>query len=433
MQHRFSGHNSIVRAVAFSSDGKRLVSASADKTLRTWRLNSPDPERSSVVLRGHERGVTHIAFAGEGRGMVSGNSDGQLRWHDDIDGGGAGAVARTRLPAAVKAVCLIDDAMGQIAAGTFDGSVYLWSPNEGDAPRLLGKAHSARITQIAASRDGSMLAAASADSQLSHWRIKSDDIAPMHRLGAHDAEVSSVLFVADAKGVATLLTASHDRTLRQWSTTGDGPLAGSPLITGRRPILAAFASPEGSWAAMGDEGGTIAFVRLPGIPENVPAPADIVGRTMITSLAISPDGRWIYSGDFQGVIRRFDLQAQTPSHPAQTLRGHETAVTSLSLSTDGRTLLSTSPDGTARVWDVSSSRPAATCIVLRGHQDAVFSGALRGDASIAVTGSDDGFLRRWPLEIDALLAHAKHVAGRDLGESERRSFLIEQLDGSSRP
>lgn len=422
-QQRLSGHKSIVGAVAFSADGKRLVSASEDKTLRTWRLDAADPQRASFVLRGHERGVAAIAFAGDGRGLASGGFDGQVRWHDDADGGGAGAARRSKLPTAVRALGLVDDAADDIALGTVDGSVYVWSPNEDEPPRLLGKPHAASITQIAASRDGKLLIAASEDAHVSRWIISRPEDASTPRLGQHEGYASSAMFLADA----TLVSSSHDGTLRTWSAAGEGPLASTVLVKRRRPILAAVASPNGAWAATGDEGGTIAFVRLPGDDAHAPLPADIVGRTMITALAISSDGRWLYSGDFQGVIRRLDLRSDSAGRGAETLRGHEREVTSLALSTDGRTLLSTSPDGTARLWDVASTQPTAAAIVLRGHGGAVFCGAIRGDGRIAITGCGDGFVRQWPLERELLVRQARSVAGRELSESERRSHLAEAL------
>jgi len=81
------GHIDRVSSVAFSPDGKRVVTGSADNTARVWDLSGATPAAS--VLEGHRAGVTSVAFSPDGRRMMTGSEDntarvwylrGQFRW-----------------------------------------------------------------------------------------------------------------------------------------------------------------------------------------------------------------------------------------------------------------------------------------------------------------------------------------------------------------
>ena len=44
----FTGHTGTVAGVVFSSDGHRIVSGSADKTLRLWNTDTGQPDRAAI-------------------------------------------------------------------------------------------------------------------------------------------------------------------------------------------------------------------------------------------------------------------------------------------------------------------------------------------------------------------------------------------------
>jgi WD40 repeat protein len=75
------GHSHSVLHMAFSPEGGRLATASADGTVRLWDLASGE----SRVLRGHEGSVVHVAFSRDGRQVLSAGQDGTVRlWRDEL-------------------------------------------------------------------------------------------------------------------------------------------------------------------------------------------------------------------------------------------------------------------------------------------------------------------------------------------------------------
>jgi WD40 repeat protein len=73
---RFSGHTGSVNACAISPDGKRLLSASHDKTLRQWDL-STGAELSRLV--GHMAPISSCLITADGRRAISAALDYTIR------------------------------------------------------------------------------------------------------------------------------------------------------------------------------------------------------------------------------------------------------------------------------------------------------------------------------------------------------------------
>jgi len=79
------GHSDSVWSVAFSPDGKHIVSGSADNTVRVW-----DAESGQAIgepLQGHSDGVWSVAFSPDGKHIVSGSSDNTVQvWDAAFEG-----------------------------------------------------------------------------------------------------------------------------------------------------------------------------------------------------------------------------------------------------------------------------------------------------------------------------------------------------------
>jgi WD40 repeat protein len=66
------GHSDWVTSVAFSQDGKRVVSGSDDKTVQIWNVETGEQEKK---MEGHSDYVRSVAFSHDGKRVVSGSDD----------------------------------------------------------------------------------------------------------------------------------------------------------------------------------------------------------------------------------------------------------------------------------------------------------------------------------------------------------------------
>src|SRR6266446_7468100 len=80
--HTLKGHGAEVYSVAFSPDGKLLVTGSFDNTLKLWDVASGKELKTYAGPQGHTKQVLSVAFSPDGQFIASGGADNTLKIWD---------------------------------------------------------------------------------------------------------------------------------------------------------------------------------------------------------------------------------------------------------------------------------------------------------------------------------------------------------------
>ena len=110
--------------------------------------------------------------------------------------------------------------------------------------------------------------------------------------------------------------------------------------------------------------------------------------TNVTAVAFSPDGSLLASASLDQTIKIWKSSDSTLQH---TFTGHTNGVTSVAFSPDGSKIVSGCMDGTVKVWDSSGN-----CLVtISAHALPVTATVFSTDGSLVISASDDGTVRLW--------------------------------------
>jgi WD40 repeat protein len=376
------GHKGSIASVAFSPDGRRVVTGSEDKTARVWDLSGPTPV--ATILEGHSERVTSVAFSPDGRRVVTGSEDNTARvW--DLSGPTPVATILEGHSKPVTSVAFSPDGR-RVVTGSEDNMARVWDLSGTIPVVTVLEGHRNFVTSVAFSSSGRRVVTGSKDSTARVWDL-SGATPVVIPLDGHRGAVTSVAFNSDGQRV---VTGSEDNTARVWDLSGVAPVA-TPLVRHTGAVTGVAFSPSGRRVVTGSKDGTALVWDLSGAsPTFTPLQGD---RGAVTVVAFSPDGWRVLTGFGDNTALVWDLSPEFPE--ATPLEGHRGAIAGAVFSPDGWRVVTGSADYTARVWDVSGMIPIGT--VLKGHRDWISGVALSRDGRLAVTGSYDHTARVWNL------------------------------------
>ena len=144
------GHDDSVHSIAFSHDGKTLVSGASDKTIRLWNIASGSENRLIKV----DSGVNTVLLTSDGKTIVAALSNGHIKLFD----AGNGREIRTLIghQESVNSIAISPDGR-TIVSGSKDNYVKLWDTATGrEKVSFVGDKNA--VNSVAFSPDGKTFA-----------------------------------------------------------------------------------------------------------------------------------------------------------------------------------------------------------------------------------------------------------------------------------
>jgi WD40 repeat protein len=396
------GHKNGVNSVQFSPDGKTLVSGSSDTSIKLWSVNGdslltiPGCEANSAPsCLGHRQGIQSTIFSPNGKTIVSAGEDKTIKFWDlkghrqhEIQGCKPQDKLKTQKPCPghdgiVMSLAFSPDGKRLVSVSD-DTTAKIWNPDGTLLKVLTAQKGVIRSVQFSNDKNSQTFATASDDSTLNVW---SDDGILLKTFKGHVDRVYSAAFTPDSH---TLISGGSDRKLRFWRLDRSLTKATRAHLDGVKSV--SF-SPNGQWIASAGEDHTIKLWNRTGtllkvldldrcIPFKQPCQAD---KAIAYSLKFSPNSKILASANSDGKVRLWGLNGE----PMKEWSAHKGRVISVSFSPDGTVLATSGIDGLVKIWK------------LDGHLDKSFKvknlrrAKFSPDGQTIATTGKDPLVRLW--------------------------------------
>jgi serine/threonine protein kinase/WD40 repeat protein len=344
----YCGHRGFIESLAFTPDGKFLVSGDVADELRFWRL----PTRSSEV---DERGVTTKSWQGHENWVVD------MAYHPH------------------QAI---------FATAGWEGDVHVWDARDGR--RLDTFSIGAPLTGVAYAPDGSQLVI-SRSVKRDAYEVNSFFWDPQTHERGYDLVWSTVPSFHPCGAWFGDLEASDKWFLRIFEYPSMKELGQITEDQSGDKCCASWANDE-PLVAMAESSGVIQFARIDGDRIDCRKVRSLEGSRLLTCAFTVDDKTLIVSGS-DGLIHWVDVATGRVRRTTDS-RSH---VLSLAISSDGRRLATASREGTIRLWDLETGQHRIT---FKGSDAGIKCIRFSPDGQVLVAGAGDGSVHLWRAATD---------------------------------
>jgi WD40 repeat protein len=308
----FAGHEQQVNNLALSGDGKRLLSAGLDATIRLWDVETGKELRKRSELKGSVWGLAlsrdgKRAFFNVGMGWGSGDwapaTDFTIQvWDTEQDRIVGTLIGHT---GEVKSLAVSPDGQSLISTGR-DRTVRVWDVATGKERHCM-QGHTDWVRRAVISPDGRRVLSASKDQTVRVWDVETGK--EVSRFTGHEDDILGVAATPDGKQAVSV---GADRVLRHWDIATGKELR---RMEGHTTVLWGIGiSPLGRLAISG--GGSVRWKE--GFYHSAESDFEprlwdlttgqeifrLHGNTSITmSVVFAPDGRHVFTSSSDTSIR----------------------------------------------------------------------------------------------------------------------------------
>ncbi len=197
--------------VAFSPDGRFLVTGGADRVVGVWEAATGRPVGT---IGAHDRQIRGLAFSRDGRRLASASGDGTVKIWDAArltEPQEPSAVLRTRTSWEILNIGFSLDG-NRLVTGGAEHTVKVWDLTTGrEIQSLSGHSGEVCAASFSPDREGRWVASGGEDSTVKVWDSRTGTL--LRNFRGHTGLVTWVAFTPDGR---RLLSASRDGTVRVW-------------------------------------------------------------------------------------------------------------------------------------------------------------------------------------------------------------------------
>lgn len=140
-------------------------------------------------------------------------------------------------------------------------------------------------------------------------------------------------------------------------------------------------------------------------------------RQAISHIAASPDGKMVATASWDNTIKLWNSDYEY----LLTIPGHNMGVNFVDFSADSRFILSASDDRTAKIWDTQGQ----LIVTLEGYPSDVKRAFFSPDMKFAATNYGDGMIKIWPFDPELIKEKMLEFSKIDLQDSEKIKYGVE--------